>query len=309
MAPRRVVERRHVNGVMLLDKPQGLSSNQALQVVKHLFRARKAGHTGSLDPLATGLLPICLGEATKISAYLLEADKHYLATARLGERTDTADSQGVVIARHEVPALDEEVLEKAIMPLRGEIEQIPPMYSALKHQGRRLYDLARAGIEVERKPRPVRIEQFRLLQRSNDFLDFDICCSSGTYVRTLIDDLGQALGCGAHVTMLRRIGVSPFDAPKMYTLEQLHAIAELGDEALDATLLAVETALMRWPAVRLGTDTAHYFRQGQAVWVPHAPDSGLVRVFDDSRDQFCGVGEIMSDGRVAPKRLMRWELA
>ncbi|OBS10363.1 tRNA pseudouridine(55) synthase TruB [Acidihalobacter prosperus] len=308
MAPRSPVERRDVSGVLLLDKPQGLSSNQALQAVKRIFRARKAGHTGSLDPLATGLLPICLGEATKVSAYLLEADKHYQASAQLGVRTDSADSQGHVIARRAVPAFDAASLEAAMVSLRGEIEQVPPMYSALKHEGRRLYELARAGVEVERKARRVRIERFELLHRADDNLDFDIRCSSGTYVRTLIDDLGEALGCGAHVTALRRLGVSPFDAPQMYTLEQLRERAEAGSEALDATLLAVDAALTRWPQVRLGADASHYLGQGQAIWVPHAPVSGLVRLYNDAEDRFLGIGEILDDGRVSPKRLMRWAL-
>ncbi|AOU97547.1 tRNA pseudouridine(55) synthase TruB [Acidihalobacter yilgarnensis] len=304
----RPVERRDVSGVLLLDKPQGLSSNQALQAVKRIFRARKAGHTGSLDPLATGLLPICLGEATKVSSYLLEADKHYRASAQLGVRTDSADSQGHIIARHDVPLIGETDLEAAMVPLRGEIDQVPPMYSALKHEGRRLYELARAGVEVERKARRMRVDRFELLLRDGDRLDFDIRCSSGTYVRTLIDDLGEALGCGAHVIALRRLGVSPFDDPRMYTLEQLRELAEAGSEALDAALLPVDTALARWPQVRLGPDAAYYLGQGQAVWLPRAPVSGLVGLYNDVDDVFLGIGEILDDGRVSPKRLMRWAL-
>lgn len=308
MAARSPVQRRDISGVLLLDKPQGLSSNQALQAVKRIFRARKAGHTGSLDPLATGLLPICFGEATKVSAYLLEADKHYLATAKLGIRTDTADSQGTVICQREIPALSESDLQEALTPLRGEIQQIPPMYSALKHEGKRLYDLARAGIEVERKARSVRIDQFELLHQDRGFLEFDIQCSSGTYVRTLIDDLGEALGCGAHVTALRRVGVSPFDKPVMYTLDALRDLSEHPAE-LDNALLAVDAGLERWPEVLLGSDTAHYFGLGQAVWVSRAPVKGYVRVYDQTRNLFLGVGEIIDDGRVTPKRLMRWAIS
>lgn len=308
MAVRSAVLRRDISGVLLLDKPQGLSSNQALQAVKRLFRARKAGHTGSLDPLATGLLPICFGEATKISAYLLEANKHYEATAKLGVRTDTADSQGMVIRQLEIPPLDEFDLQKAMIPLSGEITQIPPMYSALKHEGRRLYDLARAGIEIERKARNVRVDLFELMRRDGDLLEFDIRCSSGTYVRTLIDDLGEALGCGAHVTALRRVGVSPFDTPTMYTLDELLDLAD-HQIKLDQMLLPVDTAIERWPQVLLGPETAHYFGKGQAVWVPRAPVKGHVRVYDQTRNLFLGVGEISEDGRVSPKRLMRWAVS
>ncbi|MEJ2479969.1 MAG: tRNA pseudouridine(55) synthase TruB, partial [Acidihalobacter sp.] len=223
--PNRRPRRRDVHGVLLLDKPPGMSSNQALQAVKRLFNANKAGHTGSLDPLATGLLPLCFGEATKVSSFLLEADKRYRARCRLGVRTDSADAEGQVIAERSVPAeLDSATIERALAPLRGDIEQIPPMHSALKHQGKRLYELARQGVEVERKPRRVRIARYELVARDGDELEFDIACSSGTYVRTLIDDLGQALGCGAHVTQLRRVSVEPFDDPKMYTLEELESM-------------------------------------------------------------------------------------
>lgn len=300
-------QRRDVSGVLLLDKPLGFSSNQALQAVKRLFNARKAGHTGSLDPLATGLLPICLGEATKVSSYLLEADKHYRATAKLGERTDTADAEGRCIATRPVPEFTASQLEAAMSPLRGEIEQIPPMYSALKHEGRRLYELARKGEEVERKPRRVVVHAFDLIGREGDRLEFDIRCSSGTYVRTLIDDLGEALGCGAHVTALRREGVSPFDNPRMYTLDELRQLAETdGMRALDDCLLQIDTALSRWQEVRLGAESSRFLGQGQPVWVPKAPTAGLVRLYDDSRGVFLGVGQILDDGRVSPKRLMRW---
>ena len=303
--PNRRPRRRDVHGVLLLDKAPGMSSNQALQAAKRLFNANKAGHTGSLDPLATGLLPLCFGEATKVSSYLLEADKRYRARCRLGVRTDSADAEGRVIAVRPVPVeLDFAAIEHALEPLRGEIEQVPPMHSALKHRGRRLYELARQGIEIERKPRRVRIARYELIERDADELEFEIECSSGTYVRTLIDDLGQALGCGAHVIRLRRLGVEPFGDPRMYTLEELESMSL---EERDAVLIPVDAALIRWPAIELAADTARYVRQGQAVWVPNAPVSGNVRLYGPQ--DFMGVGEILDDGRVAPRRLMSWAVA
>lgn len=308
MRSRRHIKGRDIDGLLLLDKPEGLSSNQTLQAVKRLFKARKAGHTGSLDPLATGLLPICLGEATKISTYLLGARKHYRVCAKLGIRTDSADAQGRVIDRREVPKLDKQVLENAMEPLRGDIEQLPPMYSALKHKGQRLYELARAGIEVERRARPVRIERFELLQKERDLLEFDIQCSSGTYIRTLVDDLGENLGCGAHVTVLRRLSVSPFETPRMYTLEELdHLMADSGIEALDSTLLQIDSALSHWPAIYLDGDMSYFIGQGQAVRVTFDPGNGKkVRLYDERKACFLGMGEILEDGWVSPKRLMKW---
>lgn len=307
MRSRRRIKGRDINGLLLLDKPEGLSSNQALQAVKRLFRASKAGHTGSLDPLATGLLPICLGEATKVSTYLLGARKHYRASAKLGVRTDSADAHGRVIDCREVPKIDEQILEKAMEPLRGDIEQLPPMYSALKHKGQRLYELARAGIEVERQARQVRIERFELLQREEDQLEFDIQCSSGTYIRTLVDDLGENLGCGAHVTVLRRLSVSPFETPAMYTLEELDALmVDGGIDLLDSTLYPIDTALSHWPAIYLDGDMSYFIGQGRAVRVSSSNTHGKVRLYDDSKARFLGVGEMLDDGRVSPKRLMKW---
>lgn len=300
--PNRRPRRRDVHGVLLLDKPPGMSSNQALQAAKRLFNANKAGHTGSLDPLATGLLPMCFGEATKICSYLLESDKQYRACCRLGVRTDSGDSEGGVIAVRAVPTdLDGAAIERALEPLRGVVEQVPPMHSALKHQGMRLYELARQGIEVERKPRRVKITRYALLVHDGDELQFEIKCSSGTYVRTLIDDLGESLGCGAHVTALRRLAVEPFDEPRMYTLAELE---EMKPDQRDATLIPMDVALMRWPAVELGADTMRFIRNGQPVWMPHAPVSGRVRLYGPGG--FIGIGEILEDGRVAPRRLMSW---
>ncbi|APZ43849.1 tRNA pseudouridine(55) synthase TruB [Acidihalobacter ferrooxydans] len=300
--PQRRPRRRDVHGVLLLDKPLGPSSNQALQAAKRLFNANKAGHTGSLDPLATGLLPLCFGEATKISSYLLEADKRYRAHCRLGVRTDSGDAAGAITETRTVPAsIDAAAIERALSPLRGDIEQIPPMYSALKHQGKRLYELARQGEEVERKSRRVHIARYDLLTRDGDELEFDIVCSSGTYVRTLVDDLGESLGCGAHVTSLRRLGVQPFDTPTMHTLAELE---QMDAAARDALLIPVDAALARWPAVELTMDAARYIRQGQAVWVPHAPGEKRVRLYSPAG--FMGIGETLDDGRIAPRRMMSW---
>lgn len=295
---------RDVDGILLLDKPRGLSSNAALQHAKRLYRARKAGHTGSLDPLADGLLPLCLGEATKISSFLLDSPKLYEFTCRLGERTSTGDGEGEVLARRPVPALDAAALEAVLERFRGEIEQVPPMHSAIHHEGRRLYELAREGIEVERPPRRVTIHELRVLRLAADELDLRVFCSKGTYIRTLAEDIGEALGCGAHVGRLRRLGVDPYMEPRMHPLDELERLAEQGLAALDALLLPIESALVRWPQVRLSEDLSYYLRQGQPVLVPRAPTRGFVRLVQDDQ-RFIGMGEVLDDGRIAPRRLMR----
>lgn len=301
---RRGSNLRPVSGVLLLDKPGGITSNQALQRVKRLYRARKAGHTGSLDPIATGLLPLCFGEATKVSGFLLNADKQYRVRARLGQRTDTGDSEGEVIAEREVGDIPDGRVEACLAGLRGAIEQVPPMYSARKHKGERLYALARKGIEVEREPETVRIHQFDLVGRDGAELELDVACSKGTYVRTLVEDLGEALGCGAHVTALRRLGVAPYAGQPMHTLQALERRAEEGGfEALDALLLPIDTALTHLPVVNLGDDAAFYLRRGQPVISPNAPTSGQVRFYNG--ENFLGVGEVLPDGRVAPRRLLK----
>ena len=303
---RRRKKGRDVDGVILLDKPSGITSNAAVQTVKRLFNANKVGHTGSLDPLASGMLPLCLGEATKVSGFLLDADKHYRVVARLGQRTDTGDAEGEVIEERPVVDYGEARVREALAAFLGEIEQIPPMYSALKHQGERLYKLAREGVEVERKPRPVTIHALELLRYEGDEVAFDVHCSKGTYVRTLAEDLGEALGCGAHVIELRRTAVVPYDDATMVTLDELRAAAEEGFDALDARLLPIDTALRDWPAVRLNADSAFYLRQGQPVLVPKAPTAGWVRIYGPE-ERFLGLGEIADDGRVAPKRLIASE--
>lgn len=300
---RRKFRGRSVNGVLLFDKPAGLSSNHALQAVKRLFGASKAGHTGSLDPLATGMLPICFGEATKISAFLLDADKRYRMQCRLGVTTDTGDADGEIISERDCSDIQCDDIEKFLPQFMGEIEQIPPMYSALKHEGQRLYKLAREGIEVERKPRAIRIHELVFHGFENGVIDLEVACSKGTYVRTLAEDLGNVLGCGAHVTALRRLAVGPYSGD-MVSMEQLQALAEQeGRHALDGTLLPIESGIANWPDVMLDNDSAFYMRQGQPILVPHAPTCGYVRIYHHK--EFMGVGEIQDDGRVAPRRMIQ----
>ena len=240
---RRRASGRAVDGIVLLDKPIAMGSNELLQIVKRLFRARKAGHTGSLDRLACGLLPICLGAATKFSGYLLNADKRYVTTLRLGETTTTGDAEGKVVRTREVPALDATVIEAALSRFRGEIEQVPPMFSAIKHRGQRLYKLAHQGVTVEREPRAVTIHELALLDYDEQSVEIDVRCSKGTYIRTLAEDIGEALGCGARVASLRRVEAGPFRAEQTVTLDDLERRAEEGLDALDECLLGPEAAL------------------------------------------------------------------
>ncbi|MBU0498466.1 MAG: tRNA pseudouridine(55) synthase TruB [Gammaproteobacteria bacterium] len=301
---RRQNKGRRVNGILLLDKPLGLTSNDALQRVKWLYRAQKAGHTGSLDPLADGLLPLCFGNATKMSAYLLDADKRYWTTVRLGETTVTADAEGEVVERREVGDLDRARIEAVLAEFKGEISQLPPMYSALKHKGERLYNLARKGIEVEREPRTVYIHELNLVSVELPEIVIDVHCSKGTYIRTLAEDIGKRLGCGGHVRSLRRTGVGPYGAEGMISMEQVEEASQNGPDALDALLLPLESAVGAWPAVQLTADSAFYVRSGQPVLVPRAPTEGWVRIYDEL-NSFMGVGEILDDGKVAPRRLMK----
>lgn len=302
---RRRQKGRPVDGILLLDKPAGLSSNQALQRVKHLFKAAKAGHTGSLDPLATGLLPLCLGQTTKFSAFLLDADKRYRVTVTLGVRTDSADADGQVIETRPVDGVTEGAVREVLPRFTGSIEQLPPMYSAVKYQGERLYKLAREGKEVERSPRTVQIFSLDLLGFTSPTLELDVHCSKGTYVRTLAEEIGEALGCGAHVSALRRTGVGPYveGDTRFVTVADVEAAAEQGAEATDAMLLPLDSALGHFPAVTLSADAAFYLGQGQPVLVPQSPTEGMVRLYTGSA-QFLGVGLILEDGRVQPKRLI-----
>jgi len=301
---RRKPRGRNVNGIVLLDKPVGITSNSALQKVKRLFDANKAGHTGSLDPLASGLLPLCLGEATKLSSFLLDADKVYAGVCQLGVKTSTADAEGEVISTRPVPALDEQQITAVLQQFTGDIEQIPPMHSAIKRQGQPLYKLAHQGIEVEREPRQVTIYRLTLTRLETDAFAFEVHCSKGTYIRTLVEDIGEVLGCGAHLAALRRTMVGPFMlAEGGITLDELERLRdEEGVAALDRQLLPMDKALDNWPAVRLSENSTFYVRQGQPVQVAKAPTSGWVRLFA-ANDHFIGVGQILEDGRVAPKRL------
>ena len=317
--PGRKSGRRSVDGILLLDKSKGMTSNAALQEVKRLYGAKKAGHTGSLDPLATGVLPIFFGEATKFSQFLLNANKHYLAVLRLGVRTDTGDSEGKPLAQAEVPAISESGLEKILSAYRGEISQVPPMYSALKFKGKPLYKLARQGIEVERKARPVCIHQLTLVEQTPEELILDIRCSKGTYIRTLADDIGMDLGCGAHVKALRRLGAGHFSAEATVRVETLKSLVVDQDSTdqdwadIDRHLLPISAAIQGLPRVALTPLAATYIRQGQPVLVANVPTDGLVGLFlatsqgaDTAPHEaaFLGIGAVLDDGRIAPRRLV-----
>ncbi len=301
---------RDIHGVLLLDKPQGLSSNDALQKVKRLYNANRAGHTGALDPLATGMLPICLGEATKFSQYLLDSDKRYRVIARLGQRTDTSDADGVVVSERPLTFTAEELME-ALEGFRGETQQIPSMYSALKYQGRKLYEYAREGIEVPRESRSINVYELLFIRHEGNELELEIHVSKGTYIRTIIDDLGEKLGCGAHVTYLRRLQVATYPIAKMVTLEQLNELAEEAHRSeqspavlLDALLMPMDSPAAEYPIVHLLSEVAAWFKQGMPVRVTGAPTKGLVRVTEGDEHKFIGMAEIADDGRVAPRRLV-----
>jgi len=302
---------RSVNGVFLLDKPFGLSSNHALQRVRRLFDANKAGHTGSLDPLATGVLPICLGEATKFSQFLLDAEKGYRSTFSLGLRTESGDVDGGEVSRIDASNITLQQIEQAVENFRGDIQQVPSMYSALKHNGQPLYKLARQGIEVERAPRSITIYEYHIL----DFrpgviaeLDVEVRCSKGTYIRSLADDLGQMLGCGAHVSALHRTLAGPFEESETLTLAALEEMRENCEpEQLDHLLKPMDIAVADRMAVELSATVAAYFQLGQEVMSGEAFRNGqegdIVRVFREG-GAFLGVATVTEDGRIAPKRLV-----
>lgn len=330
MAKRR--KGRPVDGVLILDKPQGKSSNGALQRVRWLLQAQKAGHTGSLDPLATGVLPLCFGEATKFSRYLLDADKGYYTTAKLGEIRDSGDSDGNVVETRPVPRLSEDQLEPYLDDLRGDIKQVPSMYSALKHEGRPLYEYARKGIEIARPARDVSIYRFEQTALREDEIDLTVECSKGTYVRSLVEDLGLALGCGAHVSMLRRFKAGHFELAQAHSQDKLDQLE--GDfEALDALLLPVDALLPNFPFVFVNNSMGRSLLHGQAVRIPPSNLSGLMRLYvpedlnqpDQGADlkqraesqsvlveqsgrpdhaEFAGVVELTSAGELIPKRLV-----
>ncbi|WP_449431134.1 tRNA pseudouridine(55) synthase TruB [Pseudomonas putida] len=298
--------RRNVSGIILLDKPLGFTSNAALQKVRWLLNAEKAGHTGSLDPLATGVLPLCFGEATKFSQYLLESDKGYETVMQMGQTTNTGDAEGEVLQTREV-TVGRADIEAALPRFRGPISQIPPMYSALKRDGQPLYKLARAGEVVEREARSVTIGRLELLECEGTRARLTVGCSKGTYIRTLVEDIGEVLGCGAYVAELRRTQAGPFVLAQTVTLEELEqAHAEGGNEALDRFLMPSDSGLLDWPLVCLSEHSAHYWLHGQAVRAPDAPRFGMVRV-QDHNARFIGIGEVSEDGRIAPRRLIRSE--
>ncbi|ELI5380465.1 TPA: tRNA pseudouridine(55) synthase TruB [Vibrio parahaemolyticus] len=308
MARRR--KGRPINGVILLDKPTGISSNDALQKVKRIYFAEKAGHTGALDPLATGMLPICLGEATKFSQFLLDSDKRYRVIAKLGERTNTSDSDGEVVETRPVDVTLEK-LEACIEKFRGESDQVPSMFSALKYQGKPLYEYARKGIEVPRESRKITVYEIILHRFEGDEVEMEVHCSKGTYIRTIVDDLGEMLGCGAHVTMLRRTAVAKYPYEKMVTLEQLNELLEQAHreeiaprELLDPLLMPMDTAVEDLPEVNLIPELADMVQHGQPVQVLGAPEQGVLRLTTGEERLFIGVGEMNDDGKIAPKRLV-----
>jgi tRNA pseudouridine55 synthase len=295
-------EFRDISGILLLDKPQGLSSNQALQKVRWLFNARKAGHTGSLDPMATGLLPICFGEATKIAGHLLGSRKAYLAEVRLGVTTNTDDAEGQVLQTRPVPSLDAAAIEAALSTLRGRIAQTPPVYSALKQGGVPMYKRARRGEDVQTLPREVDVCRLELTNRTGELLHLHVECGSGTYVRSLARDLGERLGCGAHLTALRRTWVEPFVDPQMTALDTLLGLQADGDfSALDGLLLPLEEGLAALPALHLAPIQTQLLRHGQRLIVPDAAESPLARALDGD-GRLIALVEVRAGGEIAVRR-------
>ena len=313
MAKRR--KGRPINGVLLLDKPYEMSSNYALQAVKRLYFAQKAGHTGALDPLATGMLPICLGEGTKFSQFLLDTDKAYQVTAKLGIRTTTSDADGDIVAEKTVEVSHEQLLV-ALDSFRGTTKQIPSMYSALKYQGQPLYKYAREGIEIPRESRDITVYALELLSFEQDEVELEIHVSKGTYIRTIVDDLGELLGCGAHVAQLRRVSVGSYPRDKMVTLSHIEALLDQAKEQdvspstlLDPLLLPMESAVVGIPSVFIDDVSASFLRHGNPIQAANAPIDGIVQVYigeneSDEAAEFIGVGHINDDGLVAPKRIV-----
>jgi tRNA pseudouridine55 synthase len=293
---------RDIDGILLLDKPAGISSSKALQSARFLFQANKAGHTGSLDPLATGMLPVCFGEATKFAAYLLDASKAYRAVCQLGSTTTTGDAEGEVTSiKNVVPGVDE--IATVLKQFTGSIDQIPPMHSAIKHKGQRLYRLARKGMEVERSPRKIEIYSLQMVGLEDSLLEIDVHCSKGTYIRTLAEDIGHALGCGAYLASLRRTGIEPYWLQSCYSIDRLREISEQGLSHLDSFLLPVNSALVGLPELIVESAAADYLKQGRVVEVSNVPFPGLLSLVLEN-GQFIGIGEVDSDGKLSPKRLM-----
>ena len=305
---KRKARGRDVHGILLVDKPAGITSNDTLQIVKRMYDANKAGHTGSLDRPATGMLPICLGEATKFTSYLLNADKHYRARCQLGAVTTTGDADGEVTNHQPVPAsLTAADINRVLEDFKGDIQQVPPMHSALKHKGQRLYKLAYQGIEVEREARQVTIYSARLLDYTNEQFEIEVHCSKGTYIRTLAEDIGKRIGCGAHILSLVRTAVGPFKQG-MLTQDELARLAYMGRSALDGVLLPIDAVIQDLPEIMLSGAVSRYIEQGQAVMVPSAPREGMLRIYNENH-HFLGVGEVLDDGRIAPRRLVNTQQA
>lgn len=296
---------RSIDGIVLLDKPQGLSSNQALQRVRHIFRAEKAGHTGSLDPLATGLLPVCLGEATKIAGVLLGKNKAYETVAKLGATTDTDDADGQVLIEREVAEFDAGKIQALLENFIGKIRQRPPIYSALKQGGEPMYAKARRGETIEMPLREVNVESIEVTNLDNDEISLRIVCGSGTYIRSIVRDLGELLGCGAHVKVLRRLWVAPFLNPRMHTLDELQILAEQGDEGLLPLVLPIEAGLSGWPEIHLDEAQIKRFGQGQRLVFPGNPTLGDVNVCDQN-GRSLGLASLDQYGVLQAKRLFRW---
>lgn len=295
------IQRRHISGVFLLNKPLGISSNAALQKVRWLYRAQKAGHTGALDPLASGLLPICLGEATKFSHYLLDSTKRYQTTIHLGHSTTTGDVEGEVLLEQAVPVLSEEKITQVLEKFVGDIQQVPPMYSALKKEGRPLYELARKGIEIERESRPIHIYAIELLSFTENSISLDVTCSKGTYIRVLGEDIAQALGTFGHLTYLHRIKTGHFDLIPEYTIEYLESLTEQEREAL---LLPAYAPVDHFPKVQAPEGRAEYFSRGMESNIEHAAEAQVL-VFDG--EKCLGLAEITERKRLVPKRVLNLE--
>ena len=293
---------RDINGVILLDKATGISSNFALQQVKRLFFAKKAGHTGSLDPLASGLLPICLGQATKVAQFLLDDNKRYFVRGKLGQISDTGDAEGKISSFGPTEGINEPSVAQVLPEFLGNIKQVPPMYSALKRDGKPLYELARQGIEVEREARPVTIHEINFLGLVNGILSLDVACSKGTYIRTLVEDIGKMLSCGAHVIELRRTGFAHFDLTHSITFEQLEAIKSDNFEALDALILGADTMLPNFDSVFLSAEQTSDIKLGRKIQYKGYAQVQKLRLFDE-KHQFIGIGESNLEGEVLPKRL------
>jgi len=299
---RRNRKGRDINGVILLDKASGNSSNFALQQVKRLFFAKKAGHTGSLDPLASGLLPICLGQATKVAQFLLDDDKRYFVRGKLGQVSDTGDAEGEITVFGSTEGVSEAGVANVLPEFLGSIKQVPPMYSALKRDGKPLYELARQGIEVEREARPVTIHEINFLGLEDDVLSLDVACSKGTYIRTLVEDIGKVLGCGAHVIELRRTGFAHFDLTDSISFEQLEALKDDDFEALDALILGADTMLPNFSSVLLNAEQTNDIKLGRKIQYGDYTEVQKLKLFDENQ-QFLGIGESSLEGEVLPKRL------